>query len=276
MKLSQSRYFRTLPALLCVTLLVLVWFLLSDPHDTQQDLTFPSPQSVWAALGRQPGVWFDGALATGGRVLAGLTLGVALGLVGGLILALDRRLTDIAHPVIELIRPLPVVALIPLFIFWFGLGNATQILLVTIGCAMTLLLNTLGAVRTVPAVYLRAAVVFGASRRQLLSTVLFPAIAPATFSGIRIAAGLAFGLAVAGELMGAQSGLGYMVNNARRNLGSDVILAGLILIGIESMILDGVIRAAAKWICRWNDDALQVLQSSGRLPGAVADERVKT
>jgi len=158
------------------------------------------------------------------------------------------------------------VALIPFFIIWFGVGLSGQVVLIALGCFMVLTVNTFTAVQLVPPVYVRAGIALGAPPAALYRTILLPAILPSLVGGFRIAAALAFGLGIAGEFMGAQGGIGFLMMVARRTLNTNTIFLGVIIIALESYAFDALLRAAGRHLCRWTDSPLDELQKSNAVP----------
>jgi taurine transport system permease protein len=244
-----------------VATLISLWFVLT--RHTVPELVFPSPESVWQSVSILRLRLLDDSMVTLARVLAGWALGVALGVATGLLMTLSRTFYSISDPIIEAIRPVPPIALIPFFIIWFGLGPGGQIALIALGCFMVMAVNTFVAVQNVPSIYIRAASSLGASRPEIYRTVLMPAILPSLISGFRIAAALAFGVGVAAEFMGAQSGLGFLIMVARRTLNTNTILLGTIIIGLESFLVDRGIRSVTRYLCRWNENPLEAIEQLG-------------
>lgn len=251
------------PALGLGGLLLVVWrFLTPVPVG---ELVFPSPESVRLSLSMLGWDLLRHAGVTFARVALGWTLGVPLGIGLGLAMAWSQAIRLLVHPLIEAVRPLPPVALIPFFIIWFGIGISGQVFLIALGCFMVLTVNTFTAVQTVPPVYVRAAIALGAPQPALYRTIILPAILPSLVGGFRIAAALAFGLGIAAEFMGAQSGIGFLMMVARRTLNTNTILVGVIVIGIESYLLDLAIRAAGRYLCRWTESPIDVLRRSAAI-----------
>lgn len=254
---TAKRWVSMLTVIGCLAL----WFLLT-PRPVPE-LVFPSPGSVLRAIRVLGSGLAEHALVTLARVLAGWCAGVVLGIRTGLWMTRSRFFYAVANPLIEALRPVPPVALIPFFIVWFGLGSTGQILLIGLGCFMVMAVNTFNAVHHVPPIYVRAAASLGAPTSAIYRSVIWPAILPALVSGFRIAAALAFALGVAAEFMGAQSGIGYLIMVNRRQLNTDTILLGIIIIGLESYGVDWLIRAAARYACRWSETPVTALQGFG-------------
>ena len=246
---------------LTIAVLFAIWFLAT--RHSVPELIFPSPESVWHAMMSLRVRLLNDSLVTLARVVSGWGLGVALGIITGLLMTLSRTFYSISDPIIEAIRPVPPIALIPFFIIWFGLGPGGQIALIALGCFMVMAVNTFVAVQNVPSIYLRAASSLGASRIEIYRTVIMPAILPSLASGFRIAAALAFGVGVAAEFMGAQSGLGFLIMVARRTLNTDTILLGTIIIGVESYLVDRCIRSVTGYLCRWSESPVEAIEQLG-------------
>jgi len=198
-------------------------------------------------------------MVTLSRVLAGWSLGAIAGITVGLLMTSNRVWFSITNPFIEGLRPIPPIALVPFFILWFGLGSFGQILLIALGCFMVMAVNTVVAVNNLAPIYIRAARTLGATRLRVYLTVVVPGILPALVAGLRIAAALAFGLAVAAEFMGAQSGIGFLMMVARRTLNTNTILLGTIILGMESFAVDAVIRKVCGHFTRWNESSSEAL-----------------
>lgn len=249
--------------------LISLWILLTPR--VIPELVFPSPRSVWGALASLRFALLEHASVTFVRVLGGWIIGTAAGVGFGLLMTWNRNVAAAASPIIEVVRPLPPVALIPFFILWFGIGPTGQITLIALGCFMVMVVNTVVAVYNLAPQYFRAASSLGASKLDVYRSVVIPGIMPSLVSGFRIAAALAFGVGVAAEFMGAQSGIGFMIMVARRTLNTNTILIGTLVIGLESYLVDRLIRARARRICRWADTPIEALdQLSARIPSVEA------
>ena len=156
-------------------------------------------------------------------------------------------------PLVEGLRPIPPVALIPFIILWFGIGDSGKIVLGGVSCLMVMLVNTIVSSRNVRPVYMRAARSLGASENMVYRTVILRAIVPELVSGLRIGAALAFAVVVAAEMIGAEAGLGRLIMLASRTLDTPVILLGTIVIGLEAFALDRLIRGWSARLTSWAD-----------------------
>lgn len=247
---TQSRWWPLL-SLATLTLVFVVWWLLTSVTGTIPALYFPAPGEVASAANRLGLTLLTDSAATIGRVLVSWLLGGGLGIFVGLVMVRSRFLYFLLSPVIEALRPVPPVALIPFVILWFGVGNDGKIFLGALACFMVMAVNTIVSSQNLPPVYVRAARSLGASERQVYRTVVFPGIMPELVSGARIAAALAFAIVVAAEFLGAESGIGRLIMLASRTLNTPVVLLGTIMIGLQAFILERVIRAVSTRITRW-------------------------
>src|SRR5215213_2730035 len=248
-------------SLATIVIIVGLWFLLTPNYISKN--VFPSPAWVWEAINSLGINLLYHSWNTLWRVLAGWGLGTFLGIRMGLWMTRNETVYAISNPIIEAVRPIPPIALIPFFIIWFGIGWSGQIILIALGCFMVMTVNTFVAVNNVPPIYVRAAYALGASKARIYRTIIRPAILPDLISGFRIAAALAFGVGIAAEFIGAQSGLGFMIMVARRTLNTNTILLGIIIIGIESFLVDQAIKLISRYLIRWNESSKESIQRIG-------------
>ena len=150
-----------------------------------------------------------------------------------------RRLLD---GTLQLLRPVPVTAWQPLFLILFGLGSHTALLLVTLGCFYPILLNTVIGVRSVEPRLLEAASMLGLSPTAMFPKVVLPSAMPGIFTGLRLGLGFAWVVIVVGEISGVRTGLGAMITDAREVSRTDVVIAGMIVIGLAGFASDQIVR----------------------------------
>lgn len=176
------------------------------------------------------------------RVLAGLVIGVTLGTVLGLASGLSRRAGLLVDPPVQMLRTLPHLALVPLFILWFGVEETPKILLVALGVLFPIYLNVHAGVRDVDPKLLEATRVSGFTRAERLRHVVLPGALPNALTGLRLALGIAWLSIVVAETVAADAGLGYMIMNAREFLRTDVIVVGLVVYALLGLGTDAVVR----------------------------------
>ncbi|HEX6835288.1 MAG TPA: ABC transporter permease [Polyangia bacterium] len=206
---------------------------------------FPSPLQVARGMGElsRRGLLLPYLRDSLVRVAVGYGAAVALGVPLGLWLGWSRTLATAINPLIQVLRPISPIAWIPVAIVFFGIGNLAPIFLVFLGALFPIVVTTQNGVGAVPPMYLRAARNFGLSPMQILRRVLLPAALPQILSGLRIALGIAWLVVVAAEMIAVDSGLGYLIIDAR-NAGKryDLVVAGMLLIGVTGLVLDFAAR----------------------------------
>jgi len=185
------------------------------------------------------------------RILIGFSIASITGISLGLILAYDQRLKDIKL-YIELLRPIPPIAWIPIAIIIFGLGNASAYFIVFLGAFFPIFTNTYFGAISVPHIYKNVASSFEVSKFKYFLKILLFFCLPYIFSGLKIGIGMAWMSVIAAELIGAQSGLGYYIQLNRLLLQTDNIIIGMILIGIIGNLLQKLIEFAEEKIIVWN------------------------
>ena len=250
----RQRIRRTRAISLASILVVLVtWYLVTTEWGLVSSLKLPSPDRVLETLVQVRATILHQALVTFYRVGISFLAGSALGVLVGLVMSRFRIVFALLEPVIEALRPVPPIALIPFFILWFGIGMFGQVLLAGLGCFMVMVVSTIEAVRNVPRIYIQAARSLGAGQDHIYRTVILPAIVPELIAGWRVALALAFGLMIAAELMGAQEGIGFMIMVARRSLNTHTILLGIIIIGMEAALADRLLYLFTRRLTRWTE-----------------------
>jgi taurine transport system permease protein len=241
-------------SVLAVLLYFGVWVAISEQgFGLVRPIKFPSPRMVVAAAFRMSDIIAIDVIVTFVRVFFGFCAGAILGVGLGLAMSYNKKVLYFFDPLVESIRPVPVIAMIPFFLMWFGIDETGKFILITLGVFAILVVSTVEAVRNVPSKYILAAQTLGASKWQRFRTIIVPAIVPELVGPLRVAAALSFTLVVAAEFMGAQTGIGYRILEARRMFNTDVILLGVTVIGIMSAISDALIRRVTAHVTRWSE-----------------------
>ncbi len=173
------------------------------------------------------------------RVTWGFVLAAILAIPIGLTLGLYRRAEFAFNPIIQLLRPISPLAWIPISILWFGVGDIAAIFLIFLATFLPLTVTAMNAVAGIPDVYLNAGRNFGLKRSQIVFRVLYPAVMPQLILGLRITLGIAWLVVVAAEMIAVNSGLGFLIVDAR-NAGNryDLVVAGMAMIGVIGLLLD--------------------------------------
>ncbi len=186
------------------------------------------------------------------RVLCGFAVGAGLALPLGLFMGSSQRAYLWLNPTLQILRPIPPIAYIPLSIMWFGLGNPPAIFLIAIGAFFPVLMNTIAGVRQVDGIYLRAARNLGAQGSTLFLRIILPAAMPYILSGIRIGIGTAFIVVIVSEMIAVNNGLGFRILEAREYFWSDKIIAGMISIGMLGLGIDMAMDRLNSYLLRWH------------------------
>ena len=192
------------------------------------------------------------AFATLVRVLGGFAIGAGLALPIGLLMGARPRVHELLNPLIQIVRPIPPIAFVPLSILWFGLGNPPAFFLIALGAFFPVLMNTIAGVRGVDTIYLRAAQNLGASQATLFRRVILPASMPYLLAGLRVGIGVAFIVVIVAEMIAVNDGLGYRILEAREYFWSDKIIAGMITIGLIGLLIDTAMARLNAHLLRWH------------------------
>jgi len=176
------------------------------------------------------------------RVVAGFIIGAVTGVIFGIISGWYKKIGNILQAPIELIRPIPPIAWIPIAIFWLGLGESSKIFIIFLGAFFPIYTNTLKGMFNINPELLQAGRILGLKGIRLLLKVAFPATFPDIATGIRVGWSYSFGLTVAAELIAADNGLGYMIMHARELGQITVIIYGVIIIGLLNLFTDFLIQ----------------------------------
>jgi NitT/TauT family transport system permease protein len=231
---------------------VAAWQLLSLFNLVNPTL-FPSPHAVWLAARDllESGVFFDDLSVSLGRAAVGFVIGAALGIVVGLLTSRTRAFHLMLNPLFTILRPIPAIALVPVAIVWFGIGDGSKYFVISYTVFLAVWLNTHHGMEHVATLYIRAARSLGASRLREFVMVVVPASAPHIFAGLRFGAALAFLSLVAAELTGASAGIGYRLQEARQFILMDRMFVGLIELGLLGALVDTVFVVLSRWLVHW-------------------------
>ena len=246
--IEHSTFERLALPLLTATLVTMIWALAVKLSGTQ---IFPSPLAVAhaiATLSEKSVLWrYIGDSLT--RVFAGYAAAIVAGVPLGFLLGWHAALARAVNPLIQMLRPISPLAWMPLAVIWFGVSNAAPIFLIFLASFFPIVVAAMNGVRNVPPVYLQAGRNFGLSTSQLMIRVVAPAVLPRIIVGLRLAFGIAWVVLVAAEMIAVDSGLGYLIIDAR-NAGKryDLVVAGMLLIGVIGLLLDTGIRRVETWM----------------------------
>ncbi|HHY1804835.1 TPA: taurine ABC transporter permease TauC [Escherichia coli] len=224
-------------------------------------LFLPPPQQVLAKLltiagpqGFMDATLWQHLAASLTRILLALLAAVLIGIPVGIAMGLSPTVRGILDPIIELYRPVPPLAYLPLMVIWFGIGETSKILLIYLAIFAPVAMSALAGVKSAQQVRIRAAQSLGASRAQVLWFVILPGALPEILTGLRIGLGVGWSTLVAAELIAATRGLGFMVQSAGEFFATDVVLAGIAVIAIIAFLLELGLRALQRRLTPWHGE----------------------
>ena len=186
------------------------------------------------------------------RVYGGFLCAAAIGIPLGLMIGRMPLLRSLLDPTLSLLRPVPVTAWLPLSMIFFGLGPRAAIFLVFLGAFFPILLNTIFGVKSVDARLFEAAEMLGCSGPKMFRAVVLPAALPSIFNGLRLGAAFAWILIVVGEMTGVPEGLGAVIMDGRTLSRTDLVITGMIIIGLTGFASDRILLALSNYFLRWS------------------------
>lgn len=241
-----------LTALLTFAVLLAIWEVGSRTGFIS-NLVLPAPSEVLAAFVQ---LWRSGDLwahlsASLYRLVLGWTMGTVLGVAVGFAIALFAPVRASLTPLVAAIFPVPKIALLPLFIIWFGIGEASKVGLILFGTFFPTIIATYGGVDNVDRSLIRMGQSFGLTRAQIARKILLPGAMPAILSGMRITSAIAIILIVAAELIAAQKGIGAYIQMAGSLFATDQLIAGVLVLSALGLTVSWLITLAERWLLRW-------------------------
>ncbi|MFJ2975387.1 taurine ABC transporter permease TauC [Kluyvera sp. NPDC087067] len=210
--------------------------------------------TIASAQGFMDATLWQHLAASLGRIVIALLAATIVGIPVGIAMGLSPTVRGILDPLIELYRPVPPLAYLPLMVIWFGIGETSKILLIYLAIFAPVAMSALAGVKSAQQVRIRAAQSLGANRAQVLWLVILPGALPEILTGLRIGLGVGWSTLVAAELIAATRGLGFMVQSAGEFLATDVVLAGIAVIAIIAFGLELGLRALQRRLTPWHGE----------------------
>jgi sulfonate transport system permease protein len=250
---SGGRFFRGIVPWLLPLVLVIAWQIFTAagliPHRV-----LPSPSEVLEAGFR---LTLTGELPlhlweSSQRALAGLLIGGAIGFFFGLLNGLFGPANRVFDSSLQMLRNVPHLAMIPLVIVWFGIGEPAKLFLIVIGVFFPVYVNTVHGIRSTDTRLVEMGRVYGLKPWELLWQVVLPSALPSILVGVRYALGIMWLTLIVAETIACDNGIGYMTMNAREFLQTDVVLLGILLYALLGKLADTITRALERWLLRWN------------------------
>jgi ABC-type nitrate/sulfonate/bicarbonate transport system permease component len=245
---------RILLGLLSFGTLLMIYSVISNLPAANHVIT-PTPQEILGTLveGVADGTLFSAIEASLVRVLTGYALGCSAAIVVGVLMGWFRVFEYLIDPIVEAVRPIPPLAYIPLVIIWVGIDERSRILVIFLAAFLTSIVSIVTGIKQVPRVFIEAAQTLGAGQTRLFITIAIPSALPYIFAGLRVALAASWTTLVAAELVAAQDGLGWLLQNGRRFLRTDVVMTGVVIIGILAFSMDRGLRYLQRRLTRWAD-----------------------
>jgi len=252
--LSRLAGRKTLLGALIPVLLLIVWQFASS-KGWIDDILYPAPTTIASAFYDlvSSGTLWDNLRISLARAAAGFVLGGTAGLALGVLVGLSRRSEKVLNPSVQMIRMIPHLALVPLFVLWFGIGETSKVLIIAKGAFFPLYINAFIGIRNADNKLFEVAKVLEYSRWTTIRMLVLPSAMPNMILGTRVSLGLAWlGLVVA-ELMGATSGLGYLMSDARQFSQTPIVFVGIVLFAAIGKLADTGVQAVERRLLNWQD-----------------------
>ena len=252
--LLRDKYFYL--SLSTVLFLFLLWVLLTATGYAD-DLFLPGPVKVWQSFisvsteGYQGSTLVTHVFTSLYRILVAFLLSCIVGIPLGILMGASKAARSLLNPLIEFYRPLPPLGLYTLLVMWLGIGEESKLALLFLAGLPGMIIATIQAVEDVDESYLRVARGLGASKRTIILNVYLPAAGPTILAGMRISLGFVYTVLVAAEIVAATAGIGWMIWDASKFLLSDVVIMGLIVLGLTGVFLDLAMRFLGKLFMPW-------------------------
>lgn len=239
-----------------VVVVLAAWQLMSSANDRYgfyNAMLIPSPWEILRSLAAMAGT---GQLerdiaASLSRVVQGFVIAGIVGVAMGVAVATWPVFENIAEPLIEVLRPIPPLAFLPMMVLWFGIGEGSKIAFIGYAAFFPVFTTTVEGIKYVDPVLVRAASSLGASRWQLFRFVVLPAATPSIVTGLRLGFALSFFVIVAAEFIAADSGLGFLINDSRTFFAVSQMLAGAVVIGVIGLLFNVLLRLLEARLLRW-------------------------
>lgn len=240
-------------SLIVPLVLIILWQFAANRGKINIQL-FPSPAKICQAFFKsvENGKLQANILISLKRVLIGYIYGAVLGVVIGVILGLSKKAYRLFSFLLEVLRPIPIIAWVPVLIMILGIGEISKIIVIMIGSFWSIFLNTYDGIRNVDAKYLEVSDMFMKSKAETVLRVMLPAALPGIFTGLRIGIGSAWISVIGAELIASSAGLGYMISYSREMAQPANMYVAVFIIGIIGYLINAILKLIEKKALRWN------------------------
>ncbi|WP_412677347.1 ABC transporter permease [Bacillus smithii] len=251
---GKRRRYRLLSGFILPVIIIIIWQLIGSLGWVTKTV-LPTPWEIILAAKNLAvsGVLFTNMKVSIIRAACGFIIGGGLGLALGTLVGLSAKSESLLDPTLQMVRTIPHLAITPLFILWFGLGEESKILLIGLGAFFPLYVNTFLGIRKVDAKLFEVARILEFSKWKQIKLLIVPSALPNILLGIRLSLGAAWLSLVVAELMGSTAGLGYMMMDARQFSNTDIVFVGIIIFAIVGKLTDSLVRLMEKHFLKWQD-----------------------
>lgn len=245
---------RPLAAYLTLPIILLAAWQAASTFGLVRDYLLPPPSAVLEGFWE---ILLDGTLARSigaslFRSLSGFAIATLIAVPAGILIGWFRSVQRATHLTLLLLIPIPITAWISFAILWFGIGDKSAIFLVALGAAIPILVNTIHGVEWVDKLYIEAARTLGTGKREILWRIVLPAALPAIFTGLRLGLRNSWAGLVVAEMIGAKSGIGYLIWDSRMMMRSDLMITGMVLVGVLGLVSEQVMLMISRRALAWN------------------------
>ncbi len=243
----------TFEGFLPIVVIAFFWFYITGKGEVNT-VVLPTPAMVWNTLTTKVlnGTLFSELLVSIVRVLQGYFLAAFFGIGLGILVGLSKNMQKLTEIIIQVLRPIPPIAWIPLVILWMGIGEGSKVFLIFLGGFFTNLINVSEGIYYTDSKILEVAKVLETPKWKVVTQVIIPAALPSIFTGLRVSLGSCWSCVVAAELVASTSGIGYMISNARNYGQMDTVIVGMLAIGVVGKLMDVLLKWIESKALVWN------------------------
>lgn len=238
---------------LAIPILILAIWQLADIVGVIKPYTMPSPKGVIDITIEylKNGVLIGSLWVSFVRVLEGFALALVAAFILGMATALFPKVEIATDFLIQILRPIPPIAWIPLAILWFGIGEASKMYIIFLGSFFPIFINCVDGVKNIDPKYYELAEVYEISKFKMIQQIIIPGALPTIITGFRLGLGTAWVCVVAAEMIGATKGVGYMLSNGRSLSRPEIVVLGMLIVGVVGKLMDDFLRYIRKMVITW-------------------------
>lgn len=216
-------------------------------------VTLTSPLKAWERVLKliESGALLTNVTASLQRVVTGFAIAAVLAIVLGIAAGWSKVMERLMDVIIQVLKPIPPIAWIPLAILWFNIGEASKLFIISIGAFFPIFVNVVDGIRQIEDKYIEVARIYKLPWHRLVLQVIIPGALPSIMTGLRVGLGVAWVCVVAAELIAAESGVGYMIMDARNLAQTDTMIVGMLTIGIIGKLMDSILKKVESLFAGW-------------------------